>query len=252
MDYPEGARVLNISVDLGVHGRDDHPIPPIETRVRVIAEPLLRLTSIDLDACKDVTDARRAVQLRQRLPRAGQGRGDRLGPGARLARRDLGEAGRIAWLGRPALGWAWRSSARSTTSPRGRGWRSPRTCWPRDLRLMRATGQARNLTGPLGPRGGPGRGRPGDPGRVAGRIGRRLAGFGRRLPRESRSSRGVAAVEGDPESGISRGRLLPDARDPRSQAGRRPRGRPRPSSTGPWPRAWSWSTAGWPRTSGRS
>ena len=30
MDYPEGARVLNISVDLGVHARDDHPIPPIE------------------------------------------------------------------------------------------------------------------------------------------------------------------------------------------------------------------------------
>ena len=25
MDYPEGARVLNISVDLGVHGRDDRP-----------------------------------------------------------------------------------------------------------------------------------------------------------------------------------------------------------------------------------
>ena len=55
MDYPEGARVLNISVDLGVHGRDESPIPPIETRVRVIAEPLLRLTSVDLNACKDVT-----------------------------------------------------------------------------------------------------------------------------------------------------------------------------------------------------
>ena len=27
MDYPEGARVLNISVDLGVHGRDDQPRP---------------------------------------------------------------------------------------------------------------------------------------------------------------------------------------------------------------------------------
>ncbi|MHC5543110.1 UTP--glucose-1-phosphate uridylyltransferase, partial [Singulisphaera rosea] len=55
MDFPEGARVLNISVDLGVHGRDDQPRPPIETRVRVIPEPLLRLTSIDLSACKDVT-----------------------------------------------------------------------------------------------------------------------------------------------------------------------------------------------------
>src|SRR4051794_20666293 len=54
MDYPEGARVLNISVDLGVHGRDDQPVPPIESRVRVIAEPILRLTSVDLNACKDV------------------------------------------------------------------------------------------------------------------------------------------------------------------------------------------------------
>ena len=54
MDYPEGARVLNISVDLGVHGRDDAPCPPIESRLRVITEPILRLTSIDLKACKDV------------------------------------------------------------------------------------------------------------------------------------------------------------------------------------------------------
>src|SRR5262249_54352385 len=54
MDFPEGARVLNISVDLGVHDRDRAPRPPIEARVRVIDEPILRLTSIDLRACKDV------------------------------------------------------------------------------------------------------------------------------------------------------------------------------------------------------
>ncbi len=35
MDYPEGARVLNISVDLGVHGRDPEPGP----RSRRIAGP---------------------------------------------------------------------------------------------------------------------------------------------------------------------------------------------------------------------
>lgn len=55
MDFPEGARVLNISVDLGVHSRDESPLPPITTFVRVIDEPILRLTSIDLNACKDVT-----------------------------------------------------------------------------------------------------------------------------------------------------------------------------------------------------
>ncbi|MCP4640036.1 MAG: UTP--glucose-1-phosphate uridylyltransferase, partial [bacterium] len=57
MDYPEGARVLNISVDLGVYGRDSELHPPVETYVRVITEPLLRLTSVDLDTTKDITDA---------------------------------------------------------------------------------------------------------------------------------------------------------------------------------------------------
>lgn len=56
MDYPEGARVLNISVDLGVYGRDTVVRPPIESYVRVIPEPVLRLTSVDLGVTKDVTD----------------------------------------------------------------------------------------------------------------------------------------------------------------------------------------------------
>jgi len=54
MDYPEGARVINISADLGVYGRDERVQPPIETYVRVLEEPLLRLTSVDLEATKDV------------------------------------------------------------------------------------------------------------------------------------------------------------------------------------------------------
>ncbi len=55
MDYPEGARVINISADLGVYRRDERVRPPIETCLRVIEEPLLRLTSVDLEATKDVT-----------------------------------------------------------------------------------------------------------------------------------------------------------------------------------------------------
>ena len=58
MDYPEGARVLNISVDLGVHKRDTTVRPPVETYVRVIPEPLLRLTSVDLECTKDITELR--------------------------------------------------------------------------------------------------------------------------------------------------------------------------------------------------
>ena len=54
MDFPEGARVLNVSVDLGVRGRDAKPKPPIETYLRVIDQPIIRLTSVDLRATVDV------------------------------------------------------------------------------------------------------------------------------------------------------------------------------------------------------
>ena len=55
MDYPEGARVLNISVNLAVRGRDDHPLPPIETYLRVIDEPVLRLASVDLATTANIS-----------------------------------------------------------------------------------------------------------------------------------------------------------------------------------------------------
>jgi hypothetical protein len=55
MDYPEGAKVLNVSIDLGVRGRDRSPRPPIEAYLRVIDEPVLRLASIDLGAVADIT-----------------------------------------------------------------------------------------------------------------------------------------------------------------------------------------------------
>ena len=55
MDFPQGARVLNVSVDLGVRGRDARPQPPIEAWLRVIDEPVLRLTSIDLKCKADIT-----------------------------------------------------------------------------------------------------------------------------------------------------------------------------------------------------
>ncbi|GAA4734275.1 UTP--glucose-1-phosphate uridylyltransferase [Flavisolibacter ginsenosidimutans] len=54
MDYPEGARVINLSIDLGVFGRDKDITPPLNCYVRVIPEPVLRLTSIDLKTSKDV------------------------------------------------------------------------------------------------------------------------------------------------------------------------------------------------------
>ncbi|MBN1250014.1 MAG: UTP--glucose-1-phosphate uridylyltransferase, partial [Anaerolineae bacterium] len=56
MDYPEGARVLNVSIDLAVRGRDSSPKPPVEAFVRVIDVPVLRFTSVDLGASAEVHD----------------------------------------------------------------------------------------------------------------------------------------------------------------------------------------------------
>jgi hypothetical protein len=56
MDYPEGARVINASIDLGVYGRDKDIKPPLESYVRVITEPVIRITSLDLKDSKDLTD----------------------------------------------------------------------------------------------------------------------------------------------------------------------------------------------------
>ncbi|HTA30465.1 MAG TPA: hypothetical protein VK731_08260, partial [Candidatus Cybelea sp.] len=55
MDYPEGAKVLNASVNLGVRGRDRAPKPPIEVYLRVIDEPVLRLASVDLGVTADIS-----------------------------------------------------------------------------------------------------------------------------------------------------------------------------------------------------
>src|SRR5689334_4461185 len=54
MDFPEGARVLNVSIDLAVRGRDKQPRPPVEAYFRVIDEPILRLASVDLAATADI------------------------------------------------------------------------------------------------------------------------------------------------------------------------------------------------------
>src|SRR5204863_1144241 len=56
MDFPQGAKVLNVSIDLAVHGRDTAPRPPVEAYLRVIEEPLLRLVSVDLGAVAEITN----------------------------------------------------------------------------------------------------------------------------------------------------------------------------------------------------
>ena len=55
MDYPEGARVINVSVDLGIYGQDQDVKPPIESYLRIIDEPIIRITSLDLKDTKDIS-----------------------------------------------------------------------------------------------------------------------------------------------------------------------------------------------------
>lgn len=63
MDYPQGARVLNVSIDLAVRNHAGAPSanasaprPPIQTFLRVIDEPVLRLVSVDLKAQADLAE----------------------------------------------------------------------------------------------------------------------------------------------------------------------------------------------------
>ncbi|MDR3636808.1 MAG: UTP--glucose-1-phosphate uridylyltransferase, partial [Isosphaeraceae bacterium] len=208
MDYPEGARVLNISVDLGVHGRDDRPRPPIETRLRVIPEPLLRLTSIDLAACKDVTTLEELFNFGNDylgLVKAGVIASGLIPPSLEGTATKLDELlGRVV---RPGFGLEVVSKVNDI--PKG-----SRLAVSTNLLaslislLMRATGQTRALTGPLDPEEAP---------VVVARaiLGEWLGGSGGGWQDSGgvfpgvKLIRGVAADEADPEWGVSRGRLLP-------------------------------------------
>jgi UDP-N-acetylglucosamine pyrophosphorylase len=55
MDFPEGARVVNISVDLKIHGDKSEIIPPCECYSQTIDEPIIHLISTDLNADKKVS-----------------------------------------------------------------------------------------------------------------------------------------------------------------------------------------------------
>ncbi|MBI5408717.1 MAG: UTP--glucose-1-phosphate uridylyltransferase, partial [Nitrospirae bacterium] len=58
MDFPEGARVVNLSVNLRIHGSDEPILPPCECYTRFIEEPVVHLVSIDLKTSKKVSTLR--------------------------------------------------------------------------------------------------------------------------------------------------------------------------------------------------
>jgi hypothetical protein len=208
MDFPEGARVLNVSVDLGVHGRDAAPRPPVEAYLRVIEEPVLRLTSVDLGATADIMELsevfdfakdylgllKAAVIASGLVPPGIEGSGQSL---AALLERIVG----------PGRGLEIVSHVNDI--PKG-----SRLAVSTNLLAcliavcMRATGQAASVTGQL---------QEVERRLVLARaiLGEWIGGSGGGWQDSGgvwpgiKLIEGVLAGEGDPESGVSRGRLMP-------------------------------------------
>ncbi|HPA16373.1 MAG TPA: UTP--glucose-1-phosphate uridylyltransferase [Verrucomicrobiae bacterium] len=211
MDFPEGARVLNVSIDLAVHGRDPSPRPPIETYLRVIDEPVLRLVSVDLgasatisglsdvfDFARDYLGLLKAALIASGIVPAGL-------EGSEESLADL-----LATMVGPGLGLEVVSSVNNI--PKGSRLAVSTNLLASLISLcMRATGQARAFEGQLAE----------DERRlVAARaiLGEWLGGSGGGWQDSGgiwpamKLITGSLATEGDPEFGISRGRLLPNHR----------------------------------------
>ncbi len=209
MDFPEGARVLNVSIDLGVRGRDAHPRPPIEAYLRVIDEPVLRLVSVDLKAQADVTSLAEVFDFAKDylgLLKAAVIAAGIVPPGLEGSQQNLVDVlGRVVG---PGLGLEIVSKVNDI--PKG-----SRLAVSTNLlaaiitACMRATGQVAALEGPLAES---------ERRLVAARaiLGEWLGGSGGGWQDSGGVWPGIKMIEGqparsdDPEWEISRGRLLPD------------------------------------------
>jgi hypothetical protein len=208
MDFPEGAKVLNVSIDLGVKGRDAAPQPPVEAYFRIIEEPLLRLTSVDLGASADISNLNEVFDFAK----------DYLG----LLKAAIIASG-IVPPGIEGSGQSLKDLlARIVGAGRGIEIVSSVNGIPKGSRLavstnllaalisvcMRATGQAKSLEGQL---------EENERRLVLARaiLGEWIGGSGGGWQDSGgvwpgiKLIQGVLAQEGDPEVGISRGRLMP-------------------------------------------
>jgi hypothetical protein len=211
MDYPEGAKVLNVSIDLGVHGRDAAPRPPVEAYLRVIEEPILRLTSVDLGATADVANLADVFDFAKDylgLLKAAVIASGIVPPGIEGSGQSLGELlGRIAGPGR---GLEIVSSVNNI--PKGSRLAVSTNLLAALVSVcMRATAQAASLTGAL---------QENERRLVLARalLGEWLGGSGGGWQDSGgvwpgmKLIEGVIAAESDPEYGVSRGRLMPQHR----------------------------------------
>jgi hypothetical protein len=211
MDFPEGARVLNVSIDLGVRGRDTRPAPPIEVYLRVIDEPVLRLASVDLKSKADITTLADVFDFAKDylgLLKAAVIAAGIVPPGLEGSEQRLVDV--LAQLVGPGLGLEIASKVNDI--PKGSRLAVSTNLLAAVIAVcMRATGQVHSLTGPLS-----------EPERrlVAARaiLGEWLGGSGGGWQDSGGVWPGIKLIEGriagadDPEYGISRGRLLPDHR----------------------------------------
>lgn len=208
MDYPEGARVINISVDLGVYHRDSEVRPPIETYVRVIDEPLLRLTSVDLEATKDITTLEDLFNFGNDylgLLKAGVIASGLIPPSFEGSGQSVAEI--LARVLRPGLGLELVTQVNDI--PKGSRLAVSTNLLASEISLlMRATGQTRHLEGPL---------EESERRLVASRaiLGEWLGGSGGGWQDSGGIWPGIKIISGsiagpeDPEYGVSRGCLLP-------------------------------------------
>jgi hypothetical protein len=211
MDYPEGAKVLNVSIDLAVHGRDARPRPPVEAYLRVIEEPLLRLVSVDLGASADLTNLADVFDFAKDylgLLKAAVIAAGIIPPGIEGSGQSLAELlGRIVGPGR-----GLEIVSNVNNIPKGSRLAVSTNLLAALISVcMRATNQAASLTGQLEEH---------ERRLVLARaiLGEWLGGSGGGWQDSGgvwpgmKLIEGVPAGDGDPEFGISRGRLMPQHR----------------------------------------
>ncbi len=211
MDFPEGARVLNVSVDLGVRGRDQAARPPIEAYLRVIDEPVLRLASVDLRAKSDVRNLRDLFDFAQDylgLLKAGVIAAGIVPPGLEGSQQKMEDV--LERLIGPGLGLELVTKVNNI--PKGSRLAVSTNLLAAIIAVaMRATKQVSALTGTL---------QESDRRLIAARaiLGEWLGGSGGGWQDSGGVWPGIKIIEGreagrdDAEFGISRGRLLPDHR----------------------------------------
>src|SRR5690606_29558531 len=202
----EGARVLNISVDLSVQGSGS-PRPPIESFFRVIDQPVLRLVSVDLGASAEITTLAEVFDFAKDylgLIKAAVIAAGLVPPGMEGAEQPLSDL--LARLVGPGYGIEIVSQVNGI--PKGSRLAVSTNLLASLIAVcMRATGQTRSLTGALSE----------DERRlVAARaiLGEWIGGSGGGWQDSGgvwpgiKVIQGVEAGEDDPEWGVSRGRLL--------------------------------------------